>query len=309
MTSVVRFDWAKNAPPEVREARIAEIRAIALAVLAGEDVSINAWAYYGELQDDLRPDVLTVPFLEALSAVCVIGKLRPSRATGAIRSLRHMRISAGEEDRFLAFEARLKSYLGDGGISNHGVGTKMLASLNHESIWNQIRSNIAVLNKAGYEVFLNSGTLLGVTRDGKLIDHDDDVDLALILKADNPADAAEEWKSLGALLDENGIRDLNAKKNPAIYKLKSAEGCDIDLFPAWIQDDCFFIYPHTRGQLARSDVLPLAQCRISKQAIPSDPEKMLAINYGEKWRKPDPYFKFDWLKARRKFRPFLEGLR
>lgn len=39
------------------------------------------------------------------------------------------------------------------------------------------------LKDAGHKAFLNSGTLLGLVPDGKLIDHDNDIDLGIIKDA------------------------------------------------------------------------------------------------------------------------------
>ena len=39
------------------------------------------------------------------------------------------------------------------------------------------------LKDAGLKAFLNSGTLLGLVPDGKLIDHDNDIDLGIIKNA------------------------------------------------------------------------------------------------------------------------------
>ncbi|MGR3615904.1 MAG: hypothetical protein ACU0BB_07660 [Paracoccaceae bacterium] len=307
MSNVVRIEWAKNAPKKERIQRVEEVRAIAYAALMGADIPFDAWAYYGELKY-LQPKRATASFLEALVATCVVGRIRPSRTVRALQTLREIRSKAGKEDRFFDFERQLKIYLGTEGISNHGVGKQTFAGLDHQGIWAQIGSHISALNRVGYDVFLNSGTLLGVTRDGKLIDHDDDADLALVLKAGNVEEAIVEWKELRQTLEELGIRDHGAKNNPAIYKLKAKDGCEIDLFPAWIEDGKFHIYPHTTGNLDEADVLPLGRCSVSGEPIPAEPEKMLAVNYGAGWKEPDPYFKFNWLRARRTFSGFLEGL-
>jgi len=141
-------------------------------------------------------------------------------------------------------------------------------------------------------------------RDARLIDHDDDVDLAVILKATNEAEAAAEWKDLLHKLNVAGILEKTLQDQPAIYKLKPIAEIEFDLFPAWIEEGQVYVYPHTYGALEKDDVLPLQRCAVSGQPIPRNPEKMLEINYGVGWRKPDPIFKFPWNDANARFAAF-----
>lgn len=281
---------------------------MALAALLGADVHFHSWRYFGELKK-LQPRRASPLFLEALIATCVVGRIRPSRTVRSMKELRALRDAAGEQAQFVRFETQLKAFLGANALSNHELGRQTFSGLDHTGIWAQVAAHITALRGLGYEVFLNSGTLLGVTRDKKLIDHDDDIDLAVILKAHGPGAAAAEWRQLKQTLSSAGLLDEQNTTDPAIYKLKTHEGCEIDLFPAWSDGKRMFVFPHTFGELADEDVLPLGRCSVSGQPVPALPEKMLGVNYGASWRKPDPYFKFNWVRARRSFAEFLEALK
>ena len=208
---------------------------------------------------------------------------------------------------FRTFEAYFKERM-SGALTNHSFGATTFQQIDHTPVWDTIKQHIDFLKARGHEVFLNSGTLLGVVRDGKLIDHDDDVDLAVVLKASSMLDAAQEWKALTTALQDGGILDEDAFDNPAIIKLTRIGEVQVDLFPAWFEGDDLFVYPHTSGQLQRADLLPLKPCKITGNPIPAEPEKMLAQNYGESWNVPNPYFKFPWPQSREIFRQFLDAL-
>ena len=93
-----------------------------------------------------------------------------------------------------------------------------------------------------------------------------------------------------------------------IIKLKIEGDFEMDLFPAWVEADRVYIFPHTFGELSETDVFPTKTCTTTGLPIPKSSEKVLAINYGEKWSTPDPYFKFDWRMANKKFSSFLGHL-
>ena len=107
---------------------------------------------------------------------------------------------------------------------------------------------------------MNSGTLLGVTRDKRLIEHDDDLDLALVLKANTAAAAAKEWNELTATLRDQGIIDLKKTNSPSVLKLQGTGDLDIDLFPCWIEDGRIFVFPYSYGAWRRRI---FSRCRLA----------------------------------------------
>lgn len=289
------------------ERRISEIRAIAVYALFFEEADFPAFRYFAELKN-LSSSRMRGEWLEARIATCVAGRIRPAIVVRTIKLLRNYRESRNEMHRFEAFEDLLKSGLKDLRLTNHSYNQRTFGDIDHSPIWECIGEHIGFLTKQGYQVFLNSGTLLGVVRDGRLIDHDDDIDLAIILRANSVETAISEWKELRAALKAEGRLDEEQMDGNAIFKLTGATDVNFDLFPSWFEEDSFFVYPHSYGDLTRQDVLPLSACPHSGYMIPSDPAKMLANNYGAGWEMSDPYFKFPWNAARRKFKRFLAGV-
>jgi len=289
------------------QSRVSEIRLMAMAEIAVGGTGLDGQHYYNELQGLLtRP--LTNEFLEASVMLAVIARIRPSKAVANLQKLRTRFVAIEALAEFNAFEQRIKKYLAPAVLTNHGYHEHNFASADHSAIWAQVDSHLRTLRRAGYEVFLNSGTLLGVVRDARLIDHDDDIDLAVMLNATTREDAAQEWRNLRFVLEDLDLFETDLPGMPGIYKLKPAGDVEIDLFPAWVEGGRAFVYPHTNGSLTAADVLPLQPCALTGQAIPAMPELMLAENYGENWRNPDPFFKFPWAAANKRFAPFLERL-
>ncbi|WP_050931488.1 LicD family protein [Aestuariivita boseongensis] len=310
MEQVAQADPSPQSKKELEKARaqrLRELRAIALFALTYDSSGLPMWQYYAELKH-LRMRPLLAEWYEARIALNIAAEIRPSATLRAINELRALRAKRGEEEKFHKFEALFKSALGQTRFTNHGYGGNLLSDVDHSAVWARVSRHITVLSDRGYEVFLNSGTLLGVVRDQKLIDHDDDIDLAVILKAGSAVEAAAEWKGLTEDIRELGILDEENFGMASIIKLLPVDKVQIDLFPAWFEEDRLFVFPHTFGQLTRGDVLPLRPCAVSGNPIPAEPEKMLAINYGDGWREPDPYFKFPWVEAKRKFKTFQEAL-
>jgi hypothetical protein len=287
--------------------RVAEIRLMALAEITVKDTGIDADRLYFELHD-IKRRPLSSAWLEASVMLAIIRRARPARVFGWLGKLRDRCKTAQDTAQFDLFEKRLRDYLHPQVLTNHGYGDATFASLDHNSIWDTIKTHISALADEKYEVFLNSGTLLGVIRDKRLIDHDDDVDLAVILRAGTEEEAAAEWKALRGVLEEADLFERAVQDQPAIYKLRPAGKIEFDLFPAWVQDGQVFVYPHTHGTLTADDVMPLKACAVTGQPIPQDPDKMLEMNYGPGWRSPDPLFKFPWEAANANFARFLERL-
>ena len=228
---------------------IADIHRQASAALDGDLEIEHPFRLLGRLRN-LEPRHLQgCEILEALIMLRVITRTRPANTVGSLRRLKAMRERDGAPEKFKQFDARIKRHLGGRALSNHGYDKSNFEEMDHKPVWAQIKSHIDVLEQNNYQVFLNSGTLLGVVREGKLIAHDNDVDLAVILKARDTKEAAAEWLALGHLLAETGMLDKEQTEGQEIYKLPAVNGIQIDLFPCWIQDSRVYVYPHTCGEM------------------------------------------------------------
>lgn len=285
--------------------RIREIHRISLAEILTKDGGYDHKTYLEELET-LKKRPHSFEWYEAVAMNCVIGDKRHRKLDSMLNKLHYRRRLNYDLQSYTDFEQRLREFVHPRPFKTPEFVRTLFSDLEHDGIWKSVESHLAALQGIGYEVFLNSGTLLGVVRDKSLIEHDDDIDLAIILKATTAENAALEWNALKTKLADQGLLHRITDKNPAIYKLTPANGVNVDLFPAWQSDGKFFVFPHTHGALDITDVLPLRPCAVTGHPIPAQPEKMLVQNYGADWKTPDPHFEFPWVRAKEKFSPFLE---
>lgn len=274
-----------------REARILEIHQAAFSKLHDPDKRLPTRRLFDELKG-LQSSVPSKEWLEAAILMGVFRLARPMKTMFFLDQLREMAKASNETERFEKFHSAVTEYLSPLRLANHGYVDNSFGTTSHEDIWVGLESHMKTLKDAGHKVFLDSGILLGLIRDGKPIDHDNDIDLGLILDATSEDEAVLEWEKMPQKLRDLGIFSEGPDQHPAMLRLTPIAGYQVDLFPAWFSKNKVIVYPHTFGKLKPKDVYPFATCKITGLDQPAEPEKMLAVNYGEGWKTPDPLFRF-----------------
>ena len=236
-----------------------------------------------------------------------LARRNPSEAHELLQKLRDQHAEAGTPEVFAAFDARIEALLHPDILTPHGF-SRPFARRNHDEIWQATGQLMDRLAALGHRVFLNSGTLLGVIRDGGLLPHDDDIDLVLLFAAADYAEAAEHWFEIRAELEAEGLVREEVSFSPGC-KLDAGGVVEVDLFPGWFDRmGTAHIYPYSNGALYAEHILPLRPCAVTGHPLPRNPERVLACNYGEGWRTPDPLYRFPWKQQKRRFRPFRDAL-
>lgn len=242
-----------------------------------------------------------------LEAMILLGHFLKKDAKKTINYLieyKSMCVKANNQAYFDNFFKKCTKLISPRIITIHGYNLP-IGTTNSELLTKGILSVVKAMDDIGYKVFINSGTLLGVIRDNTYIPHDDDVDFGVLLRASDPESAAHEWAELKNTLKEKGLLKAVGWLG-AIFKTHNIGTFSVDLFPAWIEGDSAFVYPHTFGELSRGDIFPLRESDNTKLPIPNNPEKMLTVNYGPNWKTPDALFRFSWWRARNNFSIFLK---
>ena len=207
--------------------------------------------------------------------------------------------------RFAALSQRIADILHPDSLTPHGY-VRTFVSRDQYQILSSMASVIDVIETHGYPIFIYAGTLLGLVREGKLIDHDNDLDLAVFLGEIAAEDVPEIWLKFKRKLVATGVlSDKQAAEDKAIFRVQT-ESVEIDLFPAWSEEGKFSVYPYCFGELDNSDVFPTKLLVGTGFSIPCDEEAFLSQCYGKTWRVPDPRFKTSWRKANKRFGCLLQ---
>ena len=148
-----------------------------------------------------------------------------------------------------------------------------------------LRLGIEALAEAGATAWVTYGTLLGLVREGRLLPHDNDVDIAVMPVADDaPIRAAMAARGLTLLLDEADSRGTS--------KLKFSHGpVVLDLFFVREEGEMWADYcTLMKLSVLRSTHPPVAiETRVLDGLtlpVPRDAEAYLAHLYGPGWRQP-----------------------
>ncbi|RYP83433.1 class I SAM-dependent methyltransferase [Nocardioides guangzhouensis] len=168
--------------------------------------------------------------------------------------------------------------------------------------------------ECGLEAFLAFGCLLGAVRDGHMIGHDSDADLAYLSAQTHPVDIIRENHAAARRMRQLGWQVVRMSEADFKVWVDLADGrrCGIDVFGGFHVDDTFYLMPNVSAQLDRSSLLPVAPMTLEGREVlgPARPEDLLAATYGAGWRVPDPSFKFEpavattrrtngWMRGRR----------
>lgn len=154
------------------------------------------------------------------------------------------------------------------------------------------------LQSDGHDVYIVGGTLLGVIRDGGLLPHDDDVDLAYYSKADNPLDIGlESYRMERALVDRGYTVVRHSLTHLEVEFFDAAGQPDhyVDIFTGFFRDGLYCQPFALRGpEVTPEDLVPVRPVEIEGVTFPepANPEAWLSYAYGANWRIPDPTFKF-----------------
>lgn len=157
---------------------------------------------------------------------------------------------------------------------------------------------MAVLREElGIQCWLAFGSLLGAAREGKVIAHDSDVDLAYLSEKADPAEINQEMYAITRALRGRGLRVVN-KTGAFITVLFDAsdEGSgSIDVYACFHLGDLLYETATVRAPVPKSAILPLGELSFEGRMlpVPADVDTMLKASYGEGWRVPDPSFRHE----------------
>lgn len=184
----------------------------------------------------------------------------------------------------------------------HGLYRSDWAACEHAYVAS-VREVLAVLADLGYPGAIGYGTLLGAVREGRLIAHDDDVDVLIAVQSRDERELGAELSRIISLLATRGVR---ARITPGFLFLKVTApktGRLVDVFPIISGKDGASVRLYLRNMrfhdMPREVVLPFGTLPFYGQPIevPHAPEVFLEQHFGESWRVPNRFSRLHWIKA------------
>lgn len=153
------------------------------------------------------------------------------------------------------------------------------------------------VNAFGVVGYLVYGSLLGAVRNGKLIGHDTDTDMAYLSNHNHPADIARESFALERFLVDRGwtMQRMRVGLTRAVLHDQSGDLRHIDIFFSSHDGKHFYLNPYVLVEMPRSALVPTSTVVLEgvKIPAPADPDAVLTATYGPSYLIPDPSFEYD----------------
>lgn len=278
------------------------------AIIMDHATNLTKMARPGKLRKQLRElhdDAWDLEHREMLILLNCMARAVPARTHGNLMRLRKEMVAADDEPRFERLVQLIRAYLHPEFLTPHGYNTTF-GQLDSEHIYNSMGRAVTPLAVTGLPIYIFAGALLGHIRNGKLIEHDDDIDVAMMLGDCAPDEVAPLWREVKIELDKLGLLTEESRvASEPVFKMKTDLGIVLDIFPSWTYEGKFSVYPYALDDLDQDAILPLTSFGQDPLMFPAKPEAFLEHCYGPNWRIPDPYFHLNWKKKNRIFKKLL----
>lgn len=153
------------------------------------------------------------------------------------------------------------------------------------------------LHGIGIEAFPAYGTLLGAVREGRLLGHDSDVDLAYVSRKSVPVDVIRESYEIERRLADMGYRIERYSGAGIKVFVTETDGSvrGLDVFGGFYAHGHLMVMGEIRVPLPESAVFPLGSTTLEGRTFPApaDTDAFLTATYGPGWRTPDPAFVYE----------------
>ncbi len=182
-----------------------------------------------------------------------------------------------------------------------------------EPLLEAVTSVLAALQRVGVEAFPAYGTLLGAVRNGKLIGHDNDADLAYVSTVSEPADVIRESFQIQRALSREGFS--TSRYSGAAIKVDvntSAGVIGLDVFGGFFHQGNLALMGEIYTPFEPSWIFPLGTVSLEGRTLPAPavPERLLEAMYGPSWLVPDPTFVFETpIEIRHRLDSWFRGTR
>jgi len=210
------------------------------------------------------------------------------------------------ENAVADFQEQLRQITFPLALGRHGYNPSFL-NLDLEQVEAELATLLEQVSTFGVQPFLNSGTLLGYYRDGQPIPHDDDFDIGILVAGETEEAVAKSWRDFVQQANEH----FTTIDKGSFLAVKLSNGVQVDMFAAWVNNRELFVHPYCWADISADALMPMGNLTVRGRdfPIPADPDAVLSVNYGDNWRVPDPFWRFDYKKSKRRFGKMLKKLK
>ena len=208
-----------------------------------------------------------------------------------------------EEHRFGTGEGRIDIVDAQGrpvGIDNDGRLQRTFETRDADQtkpLLDSVERILDALHAIGIEAFPAYGTLLGAVREGRLLGHDSDADLAYVSRKTVPVDVILESYEIGRRLVEMGYRIERYSGAGIKVFVEESDGSvrGLDVFGGFYAHGHLMVMGEIRVPLPETAVFPLGTTTLEGRTLPApaDTDAFLVATYGPHWRTPDPAFVYE----------------
>jgi SAM-dependent methyltransferase len=160
-----------------------------------------------------------------------------------------------------------------------------------------IEQILDALHEIGIAAFPAYGTLLGAVREGRLLGHDSDADLAYVSRRTVPVDVIRESYEIERRLADMGYRIERYSGAGIKVFVTESDGSvrGLDVFGGFYAHGHLMVMGEIRVPLPESAVFPLGTTTLEGRTLPApaDTDAFLTATYGPNWRTPDPAFVYE----------------
>lgn len=191
--------------------------------------------------------------------------------------------------------------------TNTVVGTMFADATTDErgALVDSVVDSLDFMRRHGHDAFLAYGNLLGAVRDGRLIGHDDDADIAYLSRAEHPVDLMLESFRIEREFQAAGWQTtrMSGGTFKLLVDLPAGPRIGIDVFAGFHFRGLLHVMPAVAAEVPREALLPTSTVTLEGRQVPAParPEVLLKASFGPGWRVPDPSFRHQpprWLKRR-----------
>ena len=208
-----------------------------------------------------------------------------------------------EEHSFGTADARISIVDAQGrpvGIDNDGRLQRTFETRSEAqsaSLLDSVERILDALHGIGIAAFPAYGTLLGAVREGRLLGHDSDADLAYVSRKHTPVDVILESYEIERRLADLGYRIERYSGAGIKVFVTESDGSvrGLDVFGGFHAHGHLMVMGEIRVPLPESAVFPLGTTVLEGRTLPApaDPDAFLTATYGPHWRTPDPAFVYE----------------